>query len=170
MSDGVVFKGGLPYGPDVRLLSEEFPVAELKEGLIIPHERIEKAVRQKRGTSRYYGVVNSWIHKQKDEQGIFIVWEQQQGLRVLDPASLLAHAERKTREKVTGLVRAVRIFGWVDRNRLDETGQRRLDHQARVASVIREAVESGKKQLAVELSPIKSLPKLRLKEPSLPNA
>ena len=162
MSESVVFNGGLPYGPDVNRLKETFPVAKLAEGTILTHEELEAVVRQKRGTQRYYGVVNSWMKQQKNDNGIFMVWEASTGVKVLDPAGVLHCAETRTRQKIKQTGKAIRTFGWVDRSRLDETGQKRLDHQMRVASVIKQSIESAKKELAIDLAPVKSLPKPKL--------
>lgn len=159
MSDASIFKGGIPYAPDIRRLSEAFPVPSLVEGLTIPHEKLEAVLDLKRGNSRYYGVVNAWIGHQKNENSIVIVWEPSEGLKVLNPAEILHHAETRTRQKSGQLNRAVKLFAWVDRKRLDDTGQKRLDHQMRVAAVLAQAVSAAKKDLAVELAPVKSLPK-----------
>lgn len=158
-NEATIFRGGIPYGPDVQRLSEAFAVPSLVEGLMITHEELEKILELKRGNSRYYAVINSWISKQKNENSIIIVWESRVGLKVLDPASILNHAEVRTRQKAGQLNRAVKLFGWVRRDRLDDTGQKRYDHQVRVAAVLAQAVTSAKKELAIELAPIKSLPK-----------
>lgn len=157
-----VFRGGLPYGPDIKRLRELFPATKLVEGLSIPHETLEGVLSQKRGTGRYYAVINSWIMRERNENGIFIVWEQTRGLKVLNPAELLNHAENRTRQKIKQTGKAVKMFAWVDRDRLDDLGKQRLDHQARVASAIRDSLESARKQLAVDLAPIKSLPRPKL--------
>lgn len=159
-----LFTGGIPYGPDVKRIVEALPVPSLTEGTVITHEQLEEILGYKRGTSRYYGVINSWIGRQKNENSIFMRWEAATGIKVLDPAGLLNHGETKTRQKATQILRALNIFAWVDRNRLDANGQRRLDHQILVATKLRDAATSAKKELAVEIAPIKSLPKRQLPE------
>lgn len=159
MDSALIFKGWIPYGPDVKRLAEAFPVPELTEGLVITHTKMESILEVKRSTSRYYGVVNAWISKQKHDNGIIIIWQSSIGLKVLNPAEVLEHAETRTKQKSKQLGRAVKLFGWVDRKRLDETGQKRLDHQMVVSAKLAQAVACSQKELAVELSPIKSLPK-----------
>lgn len=153
------FKGGIPYAIDVNRLKESFPTTELVEGRIIKHEELEKIVQVARGTQRYYGVINAWLGHVKNSTGIVIIWEQRLGLKVLNPGEILEYAETITKQKIGQTARAIKTFGWVDRNRLDAVGQQRLDHQMRIASVMKEALTTAKKQLAVELSPVKSLPK-----------
>jgi hypothetical protein len=162
MAESVIFNGGMPYGPDVNRLKETFPVTKLTEGTIIRHEELEAVVRQQRGSQRYYGVINSWMSQQKNANGIFMVWEPATGIKVLNPAEILSHAETKTRQKIKQTGKAIRTFGWVDRNRLDETGQKRLDHQMRVANAIKQSIESARRELSVDIAPVKSLPKPQL--------
>lgn len=157
--DAVIFRNGTPYGPDIKRLNEAFPVPALAEGLVIEHSRLEKVLGYKKGTSRYYGVIDSWINHQRAENSIVIAWELSVGLKVLNPAEILEYAEKRVRQKLTQTGRAIKMFGWVDRDRLDAVGQKRLDHQARVARVLKESVDIARKQLAVELAPIQSLPK-----------
>lgn len=158
----MVFRGGLPYGPDIKRLDDAFPVDSLTEGRVIEHGELEKILTCKRGSSRYYGVIDTWIGQRRSANGIVLVWEPTRGLKVLNPAEILEHAEVRTRQKIRQTGRAIRIFGLVDRERLDGTGQKRLDHQMRVVSTLKESLESSRKQLAIELAPVKSLPKRKI--------
>lgn len=156
------FRGGIPYALDVKRLDEAFPVPSLAEGRLIGHEEIEAVIGEKHGSQRYYGVVNSWISRSRNQNAIHLVWEPGDGLRVLDPAGLFKHGEKRTIQKIRQTVRAVKIFAWVDRARLDEMGQRRLDHQMRVAHALGDALSNSRRELAVELAPIVSLPKRKI--------
>lgn len=156
------FRGGLPYGPDVKRLNEAFPVSELQEGKVIRHEELEPIVKAKHGTQRFYSVVNSWIAKQRNENGIYIAWIQGIGIKVLNPAEILQHGETRVRQKITQTGRAVRTFAWVDRERLDDIGQKRYDHQCLIAQRIKDSLNAARKELAIDLAPVKSLPKPKL--------
>lgn len=158
-NEAVVFRGGMPYGPDIKKLNESFPLDSLAEGLVLTHEKLEKAVGYRAGTSRYYAVVKSWIGRQRAENRIFIVFEPKIGVKVLNPAEVMEYAEKSVRQKIGQTGKAVRIFNWVERERLDSTGQKRFDHQTKVVGVIRQSLEAARKELAIELSPIKSLPR-----------
>jgi hypothetical protein len=157
-----IFDGGIPYVIDVNRLKEAFPVPILAEGFEIKHEELEATINVKRGTQRYYGVVNSWRNQMKNTNAICIAWEQGIGLRVLDPAGQMDFAETRTKQKIRQTGKAVKEFVWVNRARLNPIGQQRLDHQMRVAAAIKDALGAAKKELAVELSPVKSLPKPQL--------
>jgi hypothetical protein len=153
------FHGGVPYIVDVNRLKEAFPVPSLSEGRVIQHAELERIVNANKGEQRYYGVINSWLAQMKNSNGIFMIWEPSVGIKVLDPASILTHAENKTRQKIRQTGRAVNIYGWVDRTRLDMLGQQRFDHQRHKVSVLKDALHVAAKDLAVALAPIKSLPK-----------
>ena len=157
-----VFMGGLPFAPDVNRLDAAFPVGELIEGRLIEHEGIEAIVQAKRGTGRYYGVVNAWISRQRNTNGIFITWQPGDGVKILSPAEVLEHTETRARQKMRQTGKAIKNFAWVDRNRLDEMGQKRLDHQMRVAGAIKDALDKGRRELAIDLAPVISLPKRKI--------
>lgn len=152
-----IWRGGIPYALDVTRLTEKYP--EIPEGLVIKHEELESLLGCKRATQRYYGVVNSWMSKQKNTNGIIMVWVPSIGVKVLDPAGVLEHAETRTRQKSGQLRKAIKTFAWVDRSRLDDVGQKRLDHQVIIAAKIAQAATDGTREMAVELSPIKAMPK-----------
>lgn len=156
------FVGSVPYVVDVNRLKEEFPVTKLTEGTIIAHDAIGPIVNAKKGSQRYYGVVNSWIAQMRNTNGIFMVWQPGDGVKVLAPGEILDCAETRTRQKIRQTGKAIRTFGWVDRKRLDENGQTRLDHQLRVAEAIKKSLDSARREMAIELSPVKSLPKPKL--------
>lgn len=155
----MIFRGGLPYGPEMHRLDDAFPLSALNEGRIVKHAELEGVLGVKRGSARYYGVIHAWMARQRNNNNVFLAWEPTIGLKVLDPGQVLDFAEGRTRQKIRQVGRAIRTFGYVDRARLDKTGQARLDHQLMVTGRIKTAMDSAKKELAVELAPVKSLPK-----------
>jgi hypothetical protein len=163
--NGRVFRGGVPYSVDVRRLTEAFPVASLIEGRVIQHADLELIVNAPRGTQRYYAVINSWRIQTKNSNGIFIAWEPGTGIKILAPADVLDHAETKTRQKIRQTGRAIGIFGYVDRNRLNPIGQQRLDHQLRVTTAVKDALRAARKDMSINLAPVASLPKPQLLRP-----
>lgn len=158
----MVFRGGLPFEPDVKRLEEAFPVPELTEGRVIEHVALEAIVQAKRGSSRYYGVINSWINRLRNVSRIHAAWKPGDGIKILPPDELLGHGESRLRQKIGQTVKAANIFAWVERERLDSIGQRRLDHQIQIASRIKEKLTQERRQLSVELSPVRSLPKRQI--------
>lgn len=154
-----IIKGRGPYALDVARLIETFPAPTLEEGVVIEHAAFEGTIDCKRGTGRYYGVVNAWIRKMKQAYRIHIVWARTVGVKVLDPAGLAERGETVFRQKCTQTCKAAHIIDDVPRERLDQVGQMRLDHLSRVMRFADTAMIKAKSDLAVELGPIHSLPK-----------
>jgi hypothetical protein len=157
-----VFRGGVPYAIDVRRLIEAFPAPSLAEGRVIGHAQLEEISNSSKGSQRYYGVVNSWIAHMRNENGIFIIWEPATGIKILGPAEILTYTETKTRQKIKQTGRAIKMVNWVDRGRLDTIGQQRHDHFRRHTSMLMDSLAATRRELAVNLSPIASLPKPKL--------
>lgn len=162
------WKGGLPYGPDVRKLEEAFPTPE--EGQIIGHDEFEKVLKMKRGSARYYGVINKWRGNSTSKSGLFperdidTEWISGVGLKVLAPAERLHHGERDTRASIRHRTRARNRTLATPRDRLDDIGQRRYDLDAKAHAMARESDIALRRQIAIDLAPVKSLPKPKLQE------
>lgn len=163
----MIHRGGLPYGPEIEKLDAAFPVPSLTEGRVIPSAEIQQVLGLKAGP-RYYAVVNSWRGKQRAQRNIILEYRDG-GLKVLPPGEVLDVAETSTHRAARHIKRAVRKFGWVDRKRLDESGQRRYDHTSRVATVMAAAVEDSKKKMAIELPAAQSLPRRAIEAPNKDN-
>lgn len=153
------FLGAVPYQLDAQKLDEIFPPAELPEGKTISHEELERILGITAKTGRYYGVIDSWRAKLKNKMGIHVEWQPGRGLKVLNPAELLDHTEGQARTKGKQYARKLGAFRFVPRERLDATGQARLDHCVVLAAKTREFVLGSVKELAIDLAPIKSLPR-----------
>ena len=165
MAETQLFFGGLPYTPDVNKLIEAFPVPTMSEGRTLSHNELTGVLNLKRD-SRYYGVINAWRKKLRDEFRVIVEWDRNNGLVVLDPAKCLTHRERGVQQKGRLLGRSVnRLAHDVDRTRLDDTGKSRFDHVLMAAAKMKQAAQLGSREMAVELAPVKSLPKPKIPKP-----
>lgn len=162
MSEAKPFRGGLPYAPDVKRLTEAFPAPELTEERVIQHEELEVIAKANKGAQRYYSVVNAWMMHQRNENGIFMVWVPSVGIKVLPPEEVMLFAENRVRQKSKQTRRAVKLFRWVDGDRLDEVGRKRLDHQMLVGARIDQELARDYREMAIDLAPVASLPKPKL--------
>ncbi len=153
------FRGGMPYEPDVSRLMETFPVLNLKEGQVISHEELEKILKYKHGSQRYYGVINSWAKKIESENDIVLEWKLGIGLKVLLPHERLQSSEGKIKRGIKATKRGISSLSRVQRERLDEAGKQRYDHIGRASLMLKNAVDAAKNQLKCELPAVKSLPK-----------
>ena len=158
-----VVVGGVPYALHVKRLEEDYPVNTLEEGRVITHQELEICTELEKQTIRYYGVINSWMRRIRDTTGVFMVWDMGVGVRVLAPAEVLEYSESRTKQKLRQTGKAIRNYAYVDRKRLDSTGQARLDHMTRLNAYLKSALDKTRRDMAVELAPIQSLPKRRIK-------
>lgn len=157
-----IYKGGMPYGPDVEKLDLKFP--RPAEGQVIPHDDFEEVLGMKSGSKRYYAVINSWRKKLRATRDIDTEWDRGVGLKILTPADRLSCGERDFRRSVRATARAVKRTLSTDRDRLDSVGQRRYDHIATRVRPFLEDMRRVRKELSVDLAPVQSLPKPNLEE------
>jgi len=160
MGDIKLWKNGLPYGPQVKKMEEAFPSPE--ENKLLLHEDLEKLIGEKRGSQRYYGVINSWRKKIFNELGIDTAWMPGDGVKILPPEERLHASEFDFRIGLRKTKRAIRRLAATPRDRLDEIGQRRYDHASIIMAKIKGEADRAQKQLAIDLAPVKSLPKPKL--------
>ena len=156
--EAIGFRGGMPYEADVRRLDEAYPVESLQEGRVISHEDLEKLLRYKAGSGRYYGVIDSWRSQNFRKYDLFLDWERSKGLKVLAPHERLHKFE-------TGMVGHLKLshrnasgLSTVDRDRLNDDGKKRLDADMRAGMIIRTAEKDARKQIAVPIPANRSLP------------
>ena len=152
-----LWTGGLPYEMQVKKLEEIHPVPE--EGSVISHEVLAKIIGEAYGTSRYYGVINSWRKKLFSMLGIDTVILPGMGLRILEPAERLHHSEADFRSSLRKVKKSARRLAATPRERLDDVGKQRYDHIAIIMAKMKTEVGQAKKQLVIDLAPVKSLPK-----------
>lgn len=151
---------GIPYGPDVLKLEEKFPTPQ--EDQIIRHAEFEALLRIEPKTSRYYGVVNMWRRRLRNERNIDSEWIHGIGLKILNPADRLKESERNVKQGIRHTGRAFRRLAIVPRERLDNIGQQRYDHALQTAAKLTQAGKDAQRELAIDLAPVKSLPKPKL--------
>lgn len=160
MSKSPVVVNGIPYGPDVRKLEEAFPNPE--EDQVIKSEDFEKIILVEQKTQRFYGVINTWRRRLRTDRNIDSEWVHGVGVKILNPADRLKVSEVNIKQGIRRTGRAFRRLAITPRERLDAVGQQRYDHQLAVGAKLIQAGRDAKKELAIDLAPVKSLPKPRL--------
>ncbi len=159
MADSTIVSG-IPYGPDVRKLEEAYPNPQ--EDQVLTSDELEKVIRTPQKTGRYYSVINTWRKRLRTERNIDSEWIQGVGVKILSPADRLKVSESNVKQGIRKTGRAFRRLAIVPRDRLDSIGQQRYDHALQVASKLTIAGREAKKELAIDLAPVKSLPKPKL--------
>ena len=151
---------GIPYGPDIRKLEEAFPNPE--EDQVIKSEEFENIIRVPQKTQRFYGVINTWRRRLRTDRNIDSEWLPGVGVKILDPADRLKVSESNIKHGIRKTGRGFRRLAITPRERLDTVGQQRYDHQLQVGAKLIQAGRDAKRELAIDLAPIKSLPKPKL--------
>lgn len=159
MAEGKPYFGGVPYQVDAKKLDESYPVPSLVEGRVISREEVSGVLGIECGSQRYYGVVNHWRNRLRNECGIHADYDVGEGIRILNPAELFTRTENRIRSKGKQFVRKVNDLRWVESARLEPAARQRFDHQVIHAAKIKDAVLGGLKGMAIDLAPIKCLPK-----------
>jgi hypothetical protein len=144
----------------VKKLEEAFPKPD--EDLLITHEELQALIGEEKGSQRYYGVINSWRKKLFNELGIDTAWDPGEGVKILAPADRLHASEHGFKQHLRATKRDSRRLAATPRERLNDVGQQRYDHVSIVMAKIKGAIDTTQKQLAVELAPVKSLPKPKI--------
>lgn len=155
-----VIVNGIPYGPDVRKIEEAYPNPE--EDQVIKSEEFETLIRVPQKTPRFYGVINAWRRRLRADRNIDSEWVQGVGVKILNPADRLKVSESNIKQGIRRTGRAFRRLAITPRERLDAVGQQRYDHQLQVGAKLTAAGREAQKELAVDLAPVRSLPKPKL--------
>jgi len=151
---------GIPYGPDIRKLEDAYPSPE--EDQVLSHKDLEALLKLEQKTQRYYGVINAWRKRLRNDRNIDSEWIHGVGLKILNPADRLKHSEQNIKQGIRHTGRAFRRLAITPRERLDAVGQARYDHAVQVAGKLAAAGRDAKRELAIDLAPVKSLPKPKL--------
>lgn len=162
MTDVKLWKGGLPYGPQVKRLEDKYPAPD--EEATILHEELETIIGETRGTQRYYGIVNSWRKKLFNELGIDSAWVPGDGVKILTPDEHLHHGEKDTSSGRRKTKRGMKRTAATPRDRLNEIGKQRYDNDMIANAKLAAAMQEHNKLTAIELAPVKSLPRPKLVE------
>jgi len=148
---------GIPYGPQVNKLKDKYPKPE--EDMLISHDELEGIINEKRDRQRYTGIITSWRKYLLNSLGIDSEWMRGEGLKILNPADRLNVGENNFKQGIRKTRRAFRRTALVPRDRLNDEGRQRFDHHMIIMAKLGTAAIEARKGLAVELAPVKSLPK-----------
>jgi hypothetical protein len=156
---GKVWKRGLSYEPDVKAIEEAFP--KLEEGMILPRDQLANLIHTEINSERFYSVTLSYRKKIYHQTGVILNWVPN-GLLVLNPGEHFQFGEKRLRQDIRRTGRTIGIIHNVKRDRLDEITQKRYDHQIHVTQVLSATLLDTRRQMKIDLAPVKSLPKPKL--------
>lgn len=144
-----VFFGGVPVGPEVNRLIDQFGVPS--EGQTITHAEIEQTTGAAYRSCRFRTIVAHWRKRLFKEHNLDSVAEIGVGIRFLNPvervtvcATQLIRTSRAVRR---GFVRTSTIPA----DRLDSVSRAKYDHTIRIGRVMFDAATANAKALTYEL-------------------
>lgn len=158
-SDAKPFLGGIPYALDIKKLNETYPLPSLDLNRLISHEELAAVIGERVGSQRYYGVINAWKRLLRNEHAVHVLWEKKEGVRVVDQHRLHKHTRLHFIQKGKQTVRAANDFRWIDRSALAPEEQKVYDHDLISAAKVKAAASQEARSMALELAPIKCLPR-----------
>ena len=136
MANDRVFLGGVPTEPDVRLIRETFPDADLTPGVAIPYEDIEHLLGVRRDQPRFRTVTTKWRVVFEHATGRVISAENAK-FAVLTSPEMLSFTEKKLCSAVRQSRRGYVVSGRIHRRKLSDEQKIRHDNmQKRHAAVI----------------------------------
>lgn len=157
-SNSKPFFGGIPYAPDVNRLMKRFGNPE--PGLI-SYEEIEAALDMKRGDSRFEGVIAAWGRRLLKEHNIVIERRSVagRGVKVLTEGERIAFEHGNFNRGGRQIRKAAVGASMIERDKLTEHEQKRLDHLRRTTASAAQSVGADARSLADALKAPSQLPK-----------
>jgi hypothetical protein len=134
MMSGKQYFGGLPTGPDVKLLLEHWP--QIKEGQEISHEEVERVLKLKRDETRYRGVTMAWRKHLFRNDNIFVDAIAGVGFQCLDPKGRVENGIKVFRKGTREQWRSIDRLKRVQEKDLDPVSQTKRDHVIRLGLAI----------------------------------
>ena len=163
-SKAEIFKGTLPYDPDLARLDMEFP--NLKPLDRIDYADIGRVIKAEWPSSRFHGVLDAWRRRLKKYRGLHTACAPGTALLIRTAEEAMGDYEAKYRHHGRGVGRQSRNLISVDRDELpDEEAKRRLDHARLITARTAAAYMTDNRELAKTWQAPKSLPKPHLVKP-----
>lgn len=153
-----IFRGGLPYGPELKRLNEAFPSLEL--GQTITHTEMSDVLELDRNGPRYSAIVRAWRKSLLRNCDIDCEPVPGVGIRVMTPAERQEFRRGRWRGRSRLVDRERRTYATIPVAQLTEAQKARFDNDMHAMNKIAEAQKDVRKLLTV--NPVQSLPKPKL--------
>lgn len=156
MVHAAIFRGGIPYGPQVAKLVTHFGTPSPG---VIEHGSIEGVIGEKWRSTRYRQVVGAWRRKMLREWNVGTKAEMGEGIRVLTEAERVEEGRRMVGQNARHVLRAHRWVLMVDAAKLDDVAKKRHEHLTLFSARMSEAASTNAKALAETLKAPAQLPR-----------
>lgn len=124
----IEYLGGVPTGPDVKLLRDTYPEEELSVGRIIPYEDVEQLIQAKRRSFRFQTVTQKWRGQISHETDIVIGTERGIGFKVLSDHEKVELVASKTNMAINSSGKALFYSTKVESRNVSKEDRERLHH------------------------------------------
>jgi hypothetical protein len=159
-----IFKGTLPYGPDLARLDMQFP--DLKPPDAIEYSGIGKIIKAEWPSPRFMGVLTAWRKRLERMRGLHTACDPGKALLIRTAEEAMHDNETDFRHKGRQIGRISRKSLRIDRDELpDEDTKKRLDFQRIVYARSAATFMTDNRELAKTWAAPKSLPKPHLVKP-----
>ncbi len=123
---GKLFFGGVPTDPEVNMLRERYPVADMSPGRVIPYNEVADLIGCPRDDRRFTTITNRWRRLVENEtQTVVIGTLRGVGFKVLDNTGKIDLGQTKLVTAVRSARRSYKLTATV-RGQLSEEDKERL--------------------------------------------
>lgn len=154
-----LFLGGVPTEPDVRRLSEAFPM--LKSGDEVHHEDVAKAIGVEPATGRYKSVTSAWRKHLLKVNNLRLSSIPGVGFRVLDGMDRITDDIKRYGRGAKQIRKAADDVRRVEIGKLPQNEQRTAEHVLRHMEASADHLRRASKEIAIEFKPQEQLPRVR---------
>ena len=159
MSNHGLFIGGVPTEPDVKRLLDAFK--NLKDGDMVSHDDIAKAIGVERTTNRYRNVTNAWRKHLLKVNNLRLAPLAGLGFRVLDGMDRVTHNVKQYGRGARQIRKAADDVRRVDIGKLPQNEQRVTEHVLRHMEATSDHLRKASKEMSLEFKPQDQLPRVR---------
>lgn len=144
MTEGVLYRRGVPTEPDVAELFKTFGV--LTEGQVIPYQDVADVLNLPADSRRFYTVAREWRKSLKAQHGVSVA-ARRGVFTVRTPGQEVERAAKKGEGHLRGLGEVREDLARVSSERLSEQELGRRDRTLRIVSAIVTAAAAETKKL-----------------------
>lgn len=134
---GKLFFGGVPTDPEINMLRERYPVADMSPGQVIPYKEVAEVIGCPHGEHRFKTVTGRWRRLVENEtQTVVIGTERGVGFKVLDNTGKIDLGQSKLVTAVRSARRSYKLTATVRGPVNDEDKERLTQLQRRSGALL----------------------------------
>ena len=131
-----LYRGAIPTEEDIKKLREAFPDDELTPGAKIAYSEIVKVLGVGSRSCRFRTCTTRWRKRLEEESGVILVAIKGIGFKITTDTDRLDLSTSKAKMALRAAHRSKEVGKTIDRQKLTEDEQKRLDVTLRFAAAI----------------------------------